>query len=98
MAPVGEQLVAVGALAEGGPRSKYVQHFKLLAEAAQGLTWVVYTGPACGGWLGRGGTEPAALESNFLGMQRRMLMARALLCVLGGLQAATERVGVCLAS
>ncbi len=45
--PVGAQLVAAGALVDG-PRSKYLNHFKLVAEAMQGLTWVVYTGPACG--------------------------------------------------
>lgn len=74
VAPVGEQLVAVGALAEGGPRSKYVQHFKLLAEAAQGLTWVVYTGPACGGWVGWVGVVPARLLWS-VGVQQRVWRA-----------------------
>lgn len=31
-------------------RSPYQHHFKLVSEAMQALSWVVYTGPNCGGW------------------------------------------------
>ena len=47
VAPVAEQLAAAADLA-AGPRSPYASHFKVVAEASQALSWVVYTGPGCG--------------------------------------------------
>lgn len=44
--PVGEQMSAAGALAEG--RGPAFHHCKAVAEALGGLSWVLYSGPACG--------------------------------------------------
>jgi len=32
------------------PRSPYQNHFKLVSEAMQTLSWVAYTGPNCGAY------------------------------------------------
>lgn len=47
LAPVAAQLGAAGDLGSG-PRSPYDSHFKVVAEAAQALAWVAYTGPETG--------------------------------------------------
>ncbi|PRW32688.1 cyclase-associated 1 [Chlorella sorokiniana] len=62
--PVGEQIMAAGDLA-AGPRSPYQHHFKLVSEAMQSLSWVVYSGPNCGIRLPAQHVEDAASASEF---------------------------------
>lgn len=71
LAPVAEQMVAASDLASG-PRSPYVNHFKTVAEAGQALSWVAYSGPACGARPAR----PPHLEAE--------KMDSGLLCSVGG--------------
>ncbi|KAL6775929.1 hypothetical protein ACKKBG_A19115 [Auxenochlorella protothecoides x Auxenochlorella symbiontica] len=47
LAPVATQLEAAGKLGLGS-RSPYLNHFKVVGEAAQALSWVAYSGPNCG--------------------------------------------------
>lgn len=48
--PLAAQMKAVCALSESGParRSPAFHHFKTLGEGVRALSWIVYTGPACG--------------------------------------------------
>lgn len=48
VADVGEAMVKTQALPGINPRSAYQDHNKLLSEAVQALSWVIYTGPSCG--------------------------------------------------
>lgn len=50
LAPVATQLEAAGKLGSGS-RSPYINHFKVVGEAAQALSWVAYSGPECGEWV-----------------------------------------------
>lgn len=45
--PTGQQLMAANQIADNR-RSPAFNHAKAAAEALQGLTWVVYSGPNCG--------------------------------------------------
>ncbi|EFN50763.1 hypothetical protein CHLNCDRAFT_142506 [Chlorella variabilis] len=62
--PVGEQMVAAGDLASG-PRSPYQNHYKLVSEAMQALSWVAYTGPNCGIHLPPQHVEDALSAADF---------------------------------
>ena len=48
VAPVGASMQAAQALTEGR-RGAAFNHYKAAAEALQALSWVVYSGPSCGG-------------------------------------------------
>jgi hypothetical protein len=56
--PVGALMMAASELSAGN-RSPYVNHMKVVGEAMQALSWVVYTGPASGAYCawGRNGWE-----------------------------------------
>lgn len=64
--PVGDKMMAIGELG-GGPRSPYVQHYKMLSEAVQALSWVAYTGPGCGLELPSKHVENAWSAAEFYG-------------------------------
>lgn len=47
LSPLSQVLVVASQLSTG-PRSPYLNHYKVVAEASQALSWVAYTGPECG--------------------------------------------------
>ncbi|PSC76207.1 dipeptidyl aminopeptidase acylaminoacyl peptidase [Micractinium conductrix] len=64
VAPFGERMVAASELSSG-PKSPYQNHFKLVSEAMQALSWVVYTGPDCGMRAPAQHVEDAASAADF---------------------------------
>jgi hypothetical protein len=47
--PVGEQIMAAQKIGDDR-RTRAVQHAKVVTEALQGMSWLLYSGPSCGGW------------------------------------------------
>lgn len=63
LAPVAGPMMAVSSAADAGRRAACFHHLKALAETAQALGWLAYTGPTCGETRSDG-SEGASYGSN----------------------------------